>query len=177
MKFLNSLTKRIIYGHPDKSYLMWAHDDDRAGRPEVWMDCDKRLHRMDGPAVFCKQYEKWYYHGKLHRIGGPAAIYSTGQKVWWHMDEIHREDGPARIDPEFEQWFRHGKLHREDGPAFIYYDDAYVAVNGTKFEWWLDGEEYFFTSWLKNVNLSDEQKVFLKLKYHYGNGDNETKSS
>ena len=88
------------------------------------------------------------------------------------MGEIHREDGPARINNEFEQWFRHGKLHREDGPAATYFDDV-LAANGSKFEWWLDGEEYSFNSWLRLTNLSDEQKVFLKLKYHYEKGDNE----
>jgi len=47
--------------------------------------------------------------------------------------------------------------HREDGPAIMYND-------GT-FDWYLNGNYYSFKEWCKKLNKSDEEKIFLKLKY------------
>ena len=76
----------------------------------------------------------WYLNGKLHRLDGPAAITAAGSK-WW---------------------YKNGKKHREDGPAVIF-------ANGRK-EWWLNNKEYSFDSWLKELDVSDDDKLFLKLK-------------
>jgi len=54
-------------------------------------------------------------------------------------------------------WKVNGKFHREDGPA-IYYN------NGNKY-WYLNGKEYSFEEWCKKLNILDEEKVFLRLKY------------
>jgi hypothetical protein len=49
-------------------------------------------------------------------------------------------------------------FHREDGPAIIWPD-------GT--QWWmLNGKEYSFRDFCKKLKLSDEDIVFLKLKYN-----------
>jgi len=50
-----------------------------------------------------------------------------------------------------------GRLHRLDGPAVIY-------VDGTE-EWYLNGIVYFFKDYCKKLKLTDENIVFLKLKY------------
>jgi len=47
--------------------------------------------------------------------------------------------------------------HHEDGPAIEYFD-------GFKC-WYLNGIEYSFKNWLKKLNKTDEEKVFLRLKY------------
>jgi len=54
-------------------------------------------------------------------------------------------------------WFVKGLYHREDGPAILTY-------NGEKY-WYLNGQLYYFEEWLKLTPISDEEKVFLRLKY------------
>jgi len=54
-------------------------------------------------------------------------------------------------------WKVNGLNHREDGPAIIYSD-------GDKY-WYLNGNHYTFEEWCKKLNKSDEEKVFLRLKY------------
>ena len=50
------------------------------------------------------------------------------------------------------------QIHCADGPAVEW-------VDGTN-EWWLYGKHYPFDRWLEIVpNLSDEEKVMLKLQY------------
>lgn len=78
---------------------------------------------------------QWKSGNKFHRLDGPAVIYDTG----------------------WQGWFRHGKLHRVDGPAVI--DDNGNAT------WWLNNSRYTFENYCKNVKLSDEDLVILKLKY------------
>jgi len=48
------------------------------------------------------------------------------------------------------------KLHREDGPAEIFEGNFY---------WFLNGNQYSFEEWCNKLNKSDEEKVFLRLKY------------
>jgi len=55
-------------------------------------------------------------------------------------------------------WYINGKRHREDGPAAIY-------SSGRKY-WWLYGIEYSFEDWCKILNKTDEEIIFLRLKYH-----------
>ena len=50
------------------------------------------------------------------------------------------------------------KIHRTDGPAVEY-------ENGTK-QWRLHGKYLLFDQWLEaNTEISDEEKVMLKLQY------------
>ena len=55
-------------------------------------------------------------------------------------------------------WYVNDELHRLDGPAI-------EGADGSK-EWWVNGIYYVsFEEWLEAVVVSDEQKVFLKLKW------------
>jgi len=85
--------------------------------------------------------------------------YSYGKKGWFLNKHLHRVDGPALINDEngFEAWYINEKHHREDGPAMI-------LSNGEKC-WYLNGIKYSFEEWLKLAPISDEEKVFLRLKY------------
>lgn len=95
-----------------------------------------KYHRVDGPAIeFADGNRHWYIHGKRHRIDGPAVEMLDGTKEWWI----------------------HGKLHREDGPAIEY-------GNGQK-EWWLHDVPYSFDIWIKNVEITIEEKALLMLRY------------
>jgi len=53
-------------------------------------------------------------------------------------------------------WNVYEKFHNEDGPAIIF--------NGNYF-WFLNDERYLFEEWCKILNKSDEEIIFLKLKY------------
>jgi hypothetical protein len=80
--------------------------------------------------------KRWMLNGKFHREHGPAIVYVNGTK-WWAL---------------------YGKRHRTDGPAI-------ECDNGHK-EWFLNGYSYTFDEWLdKNQELTDEEKVMMKLKY------------
>jgi len=61
--------------------------------------------------------------------------YSNGDKSWLVSNKMHREDGPAVI--------------LENGWVFFYLNDY----------------EYPFEYWCKFLNKTDEEKLFLKLKY------------
>jgi len=56
---------------------------------------------------------------------------------------------------KFMNYYR--ELHREDGPAIIWED-------GTK-NWFLNGMQYSFEKFLEKTSITDEEKVFLRLKY------------
>jgi hypothetical protein len=49
------------------------------------------------------------------------------------------------------------QLHCEEGPAIRY-------PNGDV-EWWLNNYEYSFHAWCMRVNISEETKMLLKLRY------------
>ena len=89
----------------------------------------------DGMHVDKFGHKRWYLNGLRHREDGPAVIWAGGSKAWFKNDELHREDGPAR------EW--------ADGPK----------------EWWLNDKEYSFYEWLEKLNISDDDKLFLKLKW------------
>jgi len=54
-------------------------------------------------------------------------------------------------------WLCNGLYHRENGPAIIREDRI--------FGWYLYGYPYIFEKWLEKTLLSDEEKVFLRIKY------------
>lgn len=82
----------------------------------------------------------------------------SGIKYWLLNNYFHREDGPALIYPDGQkEWRLNGKRHRDDGPAVIY-ENGYHT-------WWLNGKHYSFNSWLELLDVPDEEKCHLKLKY------------
>jgi hypothetical protein len=90
---------------------------------------------MDNPQIDEDGDKSWYQHGNRHRDDGPALIYANGDKLWYQHDNIHRDDGPA-----------------------VEY------ANGRKF-WYLNNKHLTFDEWLYEVDISDEDKVMMKLKY------------
>jgi len=43
-----------------------------------------KLHKLDGPAIVCKDGDKeWWVNGNLHRIDGPAIEFNDGDKDWY----------------------------------------------------------------------------------------------
>ena len=56
------------------------------------------------------------------------------------------------------RWYNDaGRSHREDGPASIYLDG--------KVYWYLNDKHYVFNKWCNQLNITDEQKLLLKLQY------------
>ena len=83
-----------------------------------------------------------------------------GDHVWVKNNAYHRLDGPAIIfgDGSRVHWRRHGEIHRTDGPAIMYHDG--------ECRWFLYDTRYTFDRWLlANTDISEEQKVMLKLQY------------
>jgi hypothetical protein len=80
--------------------------------------------------------KRWLLNGRYHRTDGPAVVWADGDKEWW----------------------LNGQLHRTDGPAI-------ENANGDK-EWWLNDHYYSFDRWLEaNTEISDQQRVMLKLEW------------
>jgi len=80
---------------------------------------------------------KEYYKLSDDERKEPYCIeYSNGDKDWRVNDLSHREDGPS---------------------AIIYHD----GIN----YWYLNGIRYSFEEWCKILNKTDEEKIFLRLKY------------
>jgi hypothetical protein len=86
-------------------------------------------------AVFLDGTKEWTMNDKIHRTDGPAVVYTCGDKEWWVDDEVHRTDGPA--------------IEYANG------DEA----------WWLNNERFTFDEWLDEVDMSNEDKVMMKLQY------------
>ena len=87
------------------------------------------------------------------------SIDNAGDTVWRLNGQYHREDGPAieYLDGD-EDWYLHGDYHRTNGPAIVWHD-------GDE-DWYLHGSCYTFDEWLEaNTEISDEEKVMLKLQY------------
>jgi hypothetical protein len=87
------------------------------------------------------------------------SIDEVGDTVWMLDGEYHRTDGPSVENHRGDMvWHRHGRWHRTDGPAIEYADGIHA--------WYLDGSCYTFDDWLdQNTELTDEEKVMMKLKY------------
>jgi hypothetical protein len=80
--------------------------------------------------------KEWYLHGLHHRMDGPAIESANGNKIWFYRGHRHRIDGPA------VEW-----------------------ADGDKY-WYLHGKLSSFNEWLEaNTELTDEEKVMLKLQY------------
>jgi hypothetical protein len=114
---------------------------------------------MDNPRIDKDGTKRWYdSNGKLHRDDGPAVVYTNGHQSWYQHGQLHREDGPAIENASGDKsWYQHGLFHRDDGPAIIY-------ASGRKL-WYLTGSWVSFDEWLHKVEISDEKKVMMKLKY------------
>lgn len=98
-------------------------------------------------------------NGKYHRLDGPAVIFADGSQWWYLNGKVNREDGPAVIYSNGAQhWYLNDKLHREGGPAILYADGSQ--------SWWLNGKRYLFDNYCNQLNLSEEDIMFLKLKYN-----------
>ena len=96
--------------------------------------------------------------GMAHREDGPAIEYNNGSKTWYIDGQLHREDGPAIECGDGEKsWYINGRLHRVDGPAFL-------GSDGSKY-WFINGNEYLFEDWLNKLQISDEEKIMLCLKW------------
>jgi hypothetical protein len=79
---------------------------------------------------------------------GPAKSVSDTYPTGLHGKQIRNG---------VEQWYHYGAPHRTDGPA--------MPVQ-TQMAWWWYGIPYTFTHWLEiNSEISEEEKVMLKLKY------------
>ena len=115
--------------------------DDDGTRWYAWPGTDRRLHRLDGPAIeYPNGRRDWYQNGLLHRVDGPAVESPNGRREWYQNDLLHRLDGPAVDRPDGERaWVQNGLLHRLDGPAVVY-------ANGTK-EWWLNDVRHTEDAW------------------------------
>jgi hypothetical protein len=84
--------------------------------------------------------------------------YANGDKDWRLGKTLHRDDGPAlEYANGNKSWHQHGKYHRDDGPAIEY-------ANGNK-SWYLHDKKLSFDKWLDVVDMSNEDKVMMKLKY------------
>jgi|SRR5579859_482967 len=76
----------------------------------------------------------WYFNKRLHRLDGPAIEYVNGTKCWYFDHLLHREDGPAiEYTNGSRCWYFYGQYHRLDGPAEDY-------IDGDKY-WWYHGEQ------------------------------------
>jgi hypothetical protein len=103
--------------------------------------------------------KRWYLNGQYHRTDGPAIEFADGAKWWYLNGRRHRTDGPATEEADgSKEWWLNGRLHRADGPA-VEWD------NGSKY-WYLNDQGYLLDQWLEaNTELSDQQRVMLKLEY------------
>ena len=151
-------------------------------------------HRRNGPAqIFNDGTEEWWIDGKMHREGYPAHIRKDGSWIWYHNGKIHRDNGPAIFFKNYDgqrnkpgidiyEWWCNGKKHRVGGPAVELTNGTFVyIVNGMihrtdgparydaqtkQYEWARHDRIHTFKSWLAlNDTLTDEEKLFLKLKY------------
>ena len=93
-------------------------------------------------------------------MSGPHTRFD-GALEWYVDGKLHREDGPAFIHPDgTREWYQRGMLHRIDGPAIE------ISINETpKRSWWLNDKSYQFETWQSMLDIPDEEKVMLKLKY------------
>jgi hypothetical protein len=69
------------------------------------------FHRVDGPALICKQFEIWFYNGEMHCDTGPANIwYGNPIQYQWYFHGI-------RVTDLIEAWLDLYKLLPKD-PQF-----------------------------------------------------------
>lgn len=81
--------------------------------------------------------QEWLQNGESYKRenGGPSMISADGQAEWWIGSECHREDGPA-------------------------------IISSSGFgSWYLNSNRYSFNEWCNLVNLSNEKRIEMKLRY------------
>jgi len=64
-----------------------------------------------------------------------------------------------------KDWKVNGLYHHEDGPAVIYSNIYSYDTSGENKFWYLNNIQYSFKEWCKILNKSDEEIIFLRLKY------------
>lgn len=83
-------------------------------------------------------------------------------------EQYHRINGPAYIeyydnnDIKYECWWLNGKSHRFGGPAYISFNNRGTIISST---WFIYGNRIIEPFLIKDVNISKEQLIELKLKY------------
>jgi hypothetical protein len=121
---------------------------------QQWIDENRWLHRLDGPAVIWPNGDQeWYVGGFCHRIDGPAVERISDQRWEWCFEgKWHRLDGPASISRHAQIWYLHGLRHRLDGPAFIHADGGE--------EWWVFGNDISadVLDWIDRLGLGPWQQ-------------------
>jgi hypothetical protein len=76
-----------------------------------------------------------------------------------YSDAKQQPNGSWSLTDGTTRWFNEdGHLHRLDGPAVIFH-------NGGARWWWVNGENYSFNHWCTKADISDEQKLLLRLQY------------
>lgn len=88
----------------------------------------------------------------------------TGHPNRW----IKNEDNLDKDLPDLiyvggsQYWLKNkGLFHREYGPAIVRQIDTKID----RYSWYLDDVQYRFEDYCKKSNLSEEDIIFLKLKY------------
>jgi hypothetical protein len=76
-----------------------------------------------------------------------------------YSDAKQQPDGSWSMSDGTTRWYNDmGALHRDNGPAII-------DRNTARIYWWHNGSTYSFNHWCTKVNISDEQKLLLRLQY------------
>lgn len=129
-----------------------------------------RFHRdRDKPAViFQSGREEWYYNGLRHRENNKPAITYKDKKQYeeyWFEGKLHRTDGPAFETISQVIWCFHGKYHRYEGPAHWQAGkgmDWYIhgqKVNNHDYLRWID------ETGIDLKNLTPEDKTLIDLRW------------
>jgi hypothetical protein len=74
------------------------------------------------------------------------------------LNAIKHHNGSYIDQHNTQRWYNEaGQIHRDDGPALIY-------PSGNAY-WYLQGDMYPFSDWLKLSETSDKTKLILTLQY------------
>ena len=79
-----------------------------------WRLPNGNYHREDGPAIECKNGDKyWWLNDKRHRENGPAVEWANGDKWWWLNGKRHREDDPAvEYTNGDKHWYLNNRIYK-----------------------------------------------------------------
>jgi hypothetical protein len=79
-----------------EKYIVKVHED-----RTIWYNEKGQLHRLNGPAVECKNgYKYWHQNGQFHRTDGPAVEGLNGYKEYWiNGNRIAEEEFNNRTKP------------------------------------------------------------------------------
>jgi len=84
----------------------------------------------------------------------------SGKDFFNFSKEKRKEKPYCIIYPDGDKyWVVNNKFHREDGPAIEYIDQELDHC------YYLNDIKYSFEQWCEKLNKTDEEKVFLKLKF------------